>query len=241
MIIDPADGVKYACRKCIRGHRVSKCNHVNDELFVIKAKGRPSTHCDHCKQNRKRRNVHSRCVCGTNPAGITKKSSCQCDSTKVCVCISRAKSDTSKLENPLTTVNQPRPKVLEVRDVEMPWPVAHVVHKHETGPGNKKSPSISEGWSDENPTSLATLEIESSGLTEIPSFEQQPSNVLLANVDPAYIPDSEPPLQGHYSDSYQLNQVRSLLPQSRAFPRDRVYKYPPNLSKMSDLYGGPVS
>lgn len=35
--------VKYACQRCIRGHRVSRCSHLNKSLIMVKRKGRPTT------------------------------------------------------------------------------------------------------------------------------------------------------------------------------------------------------
>lgn len=60
------NGVKYACERCIRGHRVTTCNHTDQPLTMIKPKGRPSTTCSHCKELRKSRNANpsGRCTCG---------------------------------------------------------------------------------------------------------------------------------------------------------------------------------
>ncbi|KAL6930596.1 uncharacterized protein HGUI_01455 [Hanseniaspora guilliermondii] len=61
------EGVKYACERCIRGHRATKCSHSDQPLVVIKNKGRPSTVCDYCKALRHNRNSHPEgsCSCGT--------------------------------------------------------------------------------------------------------------------------------------------------------------------------------
>ncbi|QLG74845.1 hypothetical protein HG535_0H01720 [Zygotorulaspora mrakii] len=60
------NGVKYACERCIRGHRVTTCNHTDQPLMMIKPKGRPSTTCDHCKELRKNKNANpsGACTCG---------------------------------------------------------------------------------------------------------------------------------------------------------------------------------
>lgn len=61
------NGVKYACERCIRGHRVTTCNHSDQPLMMIKPKGRPSTTCDYCKFLRKNKKTipdESRCTCG---------------------------------------------------------------------------------------------------------------------------------------------------------------------------------
>ncbi|ANB12568.1 Haa1p [Sugiyamaella lignohabitans] len=58
------DGVKYACERCIRGHRVSTCNHTDVQLIPIKPKGRPTSQCSHCREARKARALHTKCLCG---------------------------------------------------------------------------------------------------------------------------------------------------------------------------------
>lgn len=60
------NNVKYACERCIRGHRVTTCNHTDQPLMMIKPKGRPSTTCDHCKELRKNKNANPSgvCTCG---------------------------------------------------------------------------------------------------------------------------------------------------------------------------------
>ncbi|SCU80757.1 LAMI_0B03598g1_1 [Lachancea mirantina] len=57
------NGVKYACERCIRGHRVTTCNHTDQPLMMIKPKGRPSTTCAHCKELRKNKNANPTGVC----------------------------------------------------------------------------------------------------------------------------------------------------------------------------------
>jgi len=48
---------------CIKGHRTSSCNHTERPLFEIKRKGRPVSQCDKCRELRKTRRVHSKCLC----------------------------------------------------------------------------------------------------------------------------------------------------------------------------------
>ncbi|EED78283.1 predicted protein [Postia placenta Mad-698-R] len=54
---------KYACETCIKGHRSSQCKHTDRPLFEIKRKGRPVTQCDHCRELRKTKQVHVKCMC----------------------------------------------------------------------------------------------------------------------------------------------------------------------------------
>ncbi|KAI0089586.1 hypothetical protein BDY19DRAFT_111371 [Irpex rosettiformis] len=55
---------KYACETCIKGHRSSTCKHTDRPLFEIKKKGRPVTQCEHCRELRKTKQVHVKCMCG---------------------------------------------------------------------------------------------------------------------------------------------------------------------------------
>ncbi|KAI9281767.1 hypothetical protein BC943DRAFT_329542 [Umbelopsis sp. AD052] len=55
--------VKFACATCIKGHRSSHCTHADRPLFEIKKKGRPITQCSHCRDLRRNRQVHVKCVC----------------------------------------------------------------------------------------------------------------------------------------------------------------------------------
>ena len=73
------NGQKFACNSCIRGHRVSNCNHegascidlrqpltnAERELKLIAPKGRPVKQCDHCRGARKSKSNHTKCDCGT--------------------------------------------------------------------------------------------------------------------------------------------------------------------------------
>ncbi|KAJ2784213.1 copper-binding transcription factor [Coemansia javaensis] len=57
------DGQKYACAQCIRGHRASNCSHEDRPLKAVRGKGRPPTQCDKCRELRRIRKVHVKCVC----------------------------------------------------------------------------------------------------------------------------------------------------------------------------------
>ncbi|EEQ27608.1 transcriptional activator haa1 [Microsporum canis] len=61
------DGEKWACDACIRGHRVSTCNHSDRPLSHINKKGRPVSQCPHCRGLRKARTCHAKCECGEKP------------------------------------------------------------------------------------------------------------------------------------------------------------------------------
>ncbi|PCH37591.1 hypothetical protein WOLCODRAFT_110154 [Wolfiporia cocos MD-104 SS10] len=60
---------KYACETCIKGHRSSSCKHTDRPLFEIKKKGRPVTQCEHCRELRKTKQVHVKCMCATRDEG----------------------------------------------------------------------------------------------------------------------------------------------------------------------------
>lgn len=48
---------------CIKGHRSSTCKHTDRPLYEIKKKGRPVTQCEHCRELRKTKQVHVKCIC----------------------------------------------------------------------------------------------------------------------------------------------------------------------------------
>ncbi|KHC74646.1 hypothetical protein MGI_01316 [Candida albicans P75016] len=79
-------GVKYACERCIRGHRVTTCTHSNEPLTMIKPKGRPVTQCQHCRENRKSKNLHVTCSCGKKGKNGSHLPSCACHKTNHCTC-----------------------------------------------------------------------------------------------------------------------------------------------------------
>ncbi|KAK6507879.1 hypothetical protein TWF481_006300 [Arthrobotrys musiformis] len=66
------DGKKYACDACVRGHRVSGCNHNDRPLQEIAKKGRPVSQCQHCRSLRKSRSSHVKCDCGEKTKGAPK-------------------------------------------------------------------------------------------------------------------------------------------------------------------------
>lgn len=49
------------------GHRSSTCNHDSRPLIEIKKKGRPVTQCMHCRELRKTKQVHVKCLCEGRP------------------------------------------------------------------------------------------------------------------------------------------------------------------------------
>lgn len=88
--------VKYACATCIKGHRSSHCTHAERPLFEIKKKGRPVTQCSHCRDLRRNRQIHVKCVCmdrsqsepsliatpASNSGDIEHAGHCTCKRTK---------------------------------------------------------------------------------------------------------------------------------------------------------------
>ncbi|KAH9917988.1 copper fist DNA binding domain-containing protein, partial [Fomitopsis serialis] len=56
---------KYACETCIKGHRSSTCKHTDRPLYEIKKKGRPATQCEHCRELRKTKQLHVKCMCAS--------------------------------------------------------------------------------------------------------------------------------------------------------------------------------
>ncbi|KAF2760285.1 hypothetical protein EJ05DRAFT_278562 [Pseudovirgaria hyperparasitica] len=88
------NGEKYACLSCIKGHRVSGCQHHDRELQHINPKGRPVKQCDHCRANRKTNSLHGRCDCkrdrkGDFKLGDVSGADCACHTGSKCLCGSK--------------------------------------------------------------------------------------------------------------------------------------------------------
>ncbi|KAG5968397.1 hypothetical protein E4U58_001884 [Claviceps cyperi] len=88
------DGEKYACEACVRGHRVSNCQHSDRPLQHINKKGRPVSQCSHCRTMRKSRSAHIRCDCGEKTSKCAHlqqpvdghKETCCCNHGGRCTC-----------------------------------------------------------------------------------------------------------------------------------------------------------
>ncbi|KAJ3750413.1 hypothetical protein DFH05DRAFT_1385484, partial [Lentinula detonsa] len=63
---------------CIKGHRSSACKHTDRALYEIKKKGRPVTQCEHCRELRKTKQVHVKCICQKEEivTGVERTSGC---------------------------------------------------------------------------------------------------------------------------------------------------------------------
>ncbi|KLJ07315.1 hypothetical protein EMPG_17197 [Blastomyces silverae] len=100
------NGEKWACEACIRGHRVSNCQHADRPLSHINKKGRPVSQCPHCRGLRKSRTTHTKCECGEkghtkaecpvkepgdNQAGDRKQ--CCCGHGARCTCAAKRDSN----------------------------------------------------------------------------------------------------------------------------------------------------
>lgn len=93
------NGVKYACERCIRGHRVTTCTHTDQPLTMIKPKGRPASQCQHCREQRKLKAHHVACTCGKKGKSPgTHLASCLCHKNSHCTCSNK------------NTVSDPRKK-----------------------------------------------------------------------------------------------------------------------------------
>ncbi|KAI7859269.1 copper fist DNA binding domain-containing protein [Circinella umbellata] len=87
------DGIKYACRSCIRGHRVKDCQHTERELIPVQKRGRQVSQCAHCRHLRVTRKSHVKCICA-----ITKSpnpmNGCLCEILNSCSCTAAHLHDT---------------------------------------------------------------------------------------------------------------------------------------------------
>ncbi|KAJ4295372.1 transcriptional activator haa1 [Kalmusia sp. IMI 367209] len=131
------DGEKYACQSCVKGHRVSGCNHTDRELHHINPKGRPVKQCEHCRGARKSKSHHAKCECGDRKdkhkekgdakgerlagAGVDEVSnhatvhdnSCGCHSGARCICGVKKEPVDLRLDTSKQTLHdvRTRPKV----------------------------------------------------------------------------------------------------------------------------------
>ncbi|KAJ2500978.1 copper-binding transcription factor [Coemansia sp. RSA 1972] len=97
------NGVKYSCETCIRGHRASNCGHFDRKLNIVRRKGRPPTQCNKCRELRRTRKAHVKCLCSEmkadefNMPTITSApetpnkiesllNPCQCKDDSYCTC-----------------------------------------------------------------------------------------------------------------------------------------------------------
>ncbi|KAI0105217.1 hypothetical protein GGR51DRAFT_194252 [Nemania sp. FL0031] len=88
------NGEKWACEACVRGHRVSNCQHADRPLQHINKKGRPVSQCHHCRAMRKSRSSHVKCDCGEKthkcahlqPTIEGHKETCCCNHGGRCTC-----------------------------------------------------------------------------------------------------------------------------------------------------------
>lgn len=95
------NGIKYACERCIRGHRVSSCTHTDKPLVMIKPKGRPASQCGHCREQRKLKNVHTLCNCGKKGKSPGQHfASCLCHKNAHCTCSSKEKKPAAAKRKP---------------------------------------------------------------------------------------------------------------------------------------------
>lgn len=69
-------GTKYACQRCIRGHRASGCKHIDEELLMIKPKGRPTIWCGRCNRNWRSRRASAGGKAAHDPDVAVPKCNC---------------------------------------------------------------------------------------------------------------------------------------------------------------------
>ncbi|KAF6812594.1 copper fist DNA binding domain-containing protein [Colletotrichum plurivorum] len=114
------DGEKFACEACVRGHRVSNCQHADRPLQHINKKGRPVSQCQHCRSMRKSRSAHVKCDCGEKtskcahlqPTLEGHRETCCCNHGGRCSCSHKKEPglDTVPESDSDKEANAPRPK-----------------------------------------------------------------------------------------------------------------------------------
>ncbi|KAK1917484.1 hypothetical protein P3342_000197 [Pyrenophora teres f. teres] len=113
------DGEKWACSSCIKGHRVSGCNHTDRDLHHINPKGRPVKQCEHCRGARKSKSHHAKCDCGDKKDkdlhkdkgdAKTHDNRCQCHSGGKCLCGTKKEDIELKVDTSRQTLHDARAK-----------------------------------------------------------------------------------------------------------------------------------
>ncbi|EOA91811.1 uncharacterized protein SETTUDRAFT_178215 [Exserohilum turcica Et28A] len=122
------DGEKWACSSCIKGHRVSGCNHTvapanvvfeDRDLHHINPKGRPVKQCEHCRGARKSKSHHAKCDCGDKKDKDSHKDKgdakthdnrCQCHTGAKCMCGTKKDDLDLKVDTSRQTLHDTRAK-----------------------------------------------------------------------------------------------------------------------------------
>jgi hypothetical protein len=144
-------GEKYACEACVRGHRVSNCQHADRPLQHINKKGRPVSQCQHCRSLRKSRSAHVRCECGEKSHnkgacahdGESQADNCCCSHGGRCSCALKKEhldpvpeSDSDEAALPSISSDRRRPRALTVQSENSLTTFVNghhkPVHKHNT-------------------------------------------------------------------------------------------------------------
>ncbi|KAL1935234.1 hypothetical protein VTP01DRAFT_4374 [Rhizomucor pusillus] len=99
MVIE-RNGEKYACRQCIRGHRVKKCQHVDRPLVLVQKRGRQISQCNHCRHLRVTKRSHVKCTCAV-AASPNPLNGCLCEMIHNCTCVASHLQDTSDSPSPI--------------------------------------------------------------------------------------------------------------------------------------------
>ena len=99
------NGVKYACDRCIRGHRVTTCSHMDQPLTMIKPKGRPTSQCHHCRELRKNKQLHIQCACGKKGKSGLSSPLCVCNKNHACNCYASHRQNMKKSKNKIEEAN----------------------------------------------------------------------------------------------------------------------------------------
>lgn len=99
------DGEKWACEACVRGHRVSNCQHSDRPLQHINKKGRPVSQCSHCRAMRKSRSSHVKCDCGEKTSKCAHLQPTVEGHTETCCCNHGGRCSCSQKKDIQTTLD----------------------------------------------------------------------------------------------------------------------------------------
>ncbi len=211
------DGVKYACERCIRGHRVTACTHVEQTLFPIKPKGRPPSLCPSCREAKKNRLPYPTvdCSCPKTKKKKPQKSQSSADLPRL-----------SKVQKPPQTPNHHQPT--------HSYSHTHGHNHHQNQPHGQTLGAHGHGASSHSTTALRALLGESHRNNQILSsyLEASQTNLLTHSI-PVSIPSPADPTIS--ADNVLSSSIHSVGV-DRTPSMDSLTGYPhPPLSETSSV------
>ncbi|KAG8984280.1 hypothetical protein FRB94_006192 [Tulasnella sp. JGI-2019a] len=259
---------KFACANCIQGHRSSSCGHTDRPLYEIKKKGRPVSQCERCRERRKIRKLHVKCICDDKP-----------ETQAPVPWPTGRKTAPRRIPSVPTFPNGIKDIIYEGLQVEVP--MGSKRHRATGRSSQQPEAQSSDGSTSSSSFSSPTMSPQSSWDSSLPSLHLPKTSYFPSpsSMPPFYAPHtsspgssypttptSEPPQSrnspsdtGSYFGSYttagssghnrfeQQQPLRQAVPPRGSFTKDLIARSaasippPPSLTHQSRTCGGPTS